>query len=122
MIYNLLSTIKNAHVLRKQQISIPNTKLNYNICHLLVRQGFLKSLALDNQYILITFKYAWDGSPVFRSFNILSKTRVPVYFKKPTDFGERYQITVLSTNQGIYTKDECYQLGIGGKALFAIVL
>ena len=121
-ISNVLSKIQNANLLHKDNVFIYLTKFNKNLCDLLLRQGLIKSYKLHETEIEINLKYTWDDKVLFHSFKIISKKRVRKYQKKPLNFGEKSVITVISTNLGLKTLDECFQYGVGGEVLFYIYL
>ena len=48
-ISDVLTRIRNANLRKKARVFIPFTKISYQICQLLDKQGFIKSFKIKNK-------------------------------------------------------------------------
>jgi small subunit ribosomal protein S8 len=126
-IADMFSTIMNAQVVTKKQVSISIfSNLKFQILEILKREGFIldaKKKGKDpKKKILIDLKYNEDGSSALSSIKRISKPGRRVYVQytelKPVRSG--YGISIISTSKGLMTNKEAHKQKIGGEFIAEI--
>jgi small subunit ribosomal protein S8 len=124
-IADMLTRIRNAQAVRKEELVLPFSKIKYEIAKLLAREGFIESAdKVVNKFdeIKIILKYKEDGKPCIEHIKRISKPGQRIYVGKDSlpkilnDLG----IAVLSTSDGIMTNKKARRVQIGGELLFEI--
>lgn len=124
-IADMLTRIRNAQAVRKEELVLPFSKIKYEIAKLLVRENFIESAdKVANKFdeIKIVLKYEEDGKPCIEHIKRISKPGQRIYVGKDSlpkilnDLG----IAVLSTSDGIMTNKKARRVQVGGELLFEI--
>jgi len=124
-IADMLTRIRNAIAVRKQEVVIPFSKIKFEIAQILKKEGYIEKLEKkqDNfTQIRIGLKYSKDNGLVIQSLKRISKPGRRVYTGKDelprvlNDLG----IAIISTSQGLMTNREAKKRGIGGEVLCEI--
>ena len=121
-ISDMLTRIRNASQVRKDETRVPFSKLKFEIAKILSKEGFVgaieRSTGTGFGEIRIALKY--DGKePVIRSITRISKPGRRAYSKYDTlprvlsDNG----IAIVSTSQGLMTNKEARRRKLGGEVL-----
>jgi small subunit ribosomal protein S8 len=121
-IADLISRIKNGYQARKKIVLAPHSKIKENLCRILIKYGFLKSLKINKEkvgsVIELELKYNRKVSAV-TAIKIVSKPGLRVYCKA----GEIPRvkmgrgITVISTSAGLMTGKEAQKKNLGGEVI-----
>jgi len=122
----MLTTINNAQVVSKKQISVPYSEFNFKIVELLKREGYLLNIEkkgrVPNKKILIDLKYREDGIPMISKVRKVSKQGQRIYKTssdiKPVKSG--YGFSIVSTSKGLMTNKEARRNKIGGEIICEI--
>ncbi|MDD3284129.1 MAG: 30S ribosomal protein S8 [Patescibacteria group bacterium] len=125
-IADMLTRIRNAQAVKKQEVVFPFSKIKYEIAKLLVRENFIESAEKisENKFdqIKIVLKYKENGKPFVEHIKRISKPGQRVYINNGeipnvlNDLG----LAILSTSQGIMTNKKARRMQIGGELLFEI--
>src|SRR3989344_7898743 len=123
-ISNLLISLKNASAVGKPSVLVPNSKLKFEIADLLVKKGFLASVAKKGKKarsLEISLIYK-DGSPRVTGVKRVSKLSRRIYqgFKEIYPFKQGLGMKVFSTSKGIMSDMDAKKEKLGGEVLFAI--
>ena len=117
--------IRNAGAVRKEQVSLPYSKLKAAIADTLVEAGYLKSAAKRGKKIKKTLdvELAYEGAAHrIRGVRRLSKPGRRMYLGAddihPVKFGNG--TLILSTPAGIMTGEAARKQRVGGEQLFII--
>lgn len=122
----LISIINVALKTNKLYCSVPLTTTNIEIVFILLQEGYLYSIVLDedNKYnprILLKLKYHHNKS-VLKYIKLLSKPGKKHYITskklKALSSSHRHKKYILSTSKGIVSSEQALNEGIGGEALF----
>ena len=123
---DVLTQIRNAILVKKSSVLIPNTKINYQISRILEDEGFIQlvtAYALSSKYLMLYFKYKGrKKKPVLSNLRRISKPGRRIYanYKEiPTILGG-LGIIILSTSRGILTDSEARSYRVGGEVLCSI--
>ena len=124
-IADFITRLKNASAASRETVTVPFSKLIYEIAELLKRESFVAEVAKRGKkvkkFIDLNLSYA-EGEPSVHGAERVSRLSRRVYLKKseikPVKFGQG--ILVVSTPSGLKTDKEARKEGIGGEALFKI--
>lgn len=126
-ISDMLTRIRNAHMVKHQIVQIPSTKISLAIAEILKEEGYIEDFenySEDNKkYLLISLKYIGKSrKPVISKIERMSKPGLRVYSnsKELPRVLENLGIAIISTSKGVMTNQKAKELGIGGEVLFYI--
>jgi small subunit ribosomal protein S8 len=121
-ISDMLTRIRNAQAVAHQTVTIPFSKLKFNLAKVLEKEGLVGEVATRGRkarkIIEIKLKYE-KGIPVIQGLKRVSKPGRRIYIKKnelkPVRQG--YGLIIISTSQGLMTNKEAKKKGLGGEVL-----
>jgi len=121
-ISDMLTRIRNANALRHEQVKMPSSKMKVEISRILKDEGFIVDYKVKGNVkkeLVITLKYAQDGTRVISGLKKISKPglRVNVGSDKLPRVLKGLGIAIISTSQGVMTDAKARTLGIGGEVL-----
>lgn len=126
-IADMLTRIRNAHMVKHQIVQIPSTKMSLAIANILKEEGYIENfenyLEDNKKYLLISLKYIGQSrKPVISKIKRVSKPGLRVYSnsKELPRVLENLGIAIISTSKGVMTNLNAKKLGIGGEVLFYI--
>ena len=123
-IADLLSRIRNAHLVKHDRLDLPASKVKMEICRILKEQGYIEdyfSSADDpvKQTMRIVLKYNSEGDPAIRTLRRVSRPGRRVYRSadelKPVLNG--IGVGIVSTSSGLLTDGEARENRVGGEIL-----
>ncbi len=130
-IADMLTRIRNALAVRKQDVVLPMSKIKYEIAKILEREGWVykveviknknkKGITFDE--LRIVLKYKKSGKPAITSLKRISKPGLRVYVAKDNlpRVLNNMGIAIISTSQGLMTNKEARKNGIGGEVICEI--
>nr|YP_010744654.1 ribosomal protein S8 [Begonia grandis]WET58045.1 ribosomal protein S8 [Begonia grandis] len=125
-IANLITSIRNADMTRKEMVRIPSTNITENIVKILLREGFIENIRKhfkNNQnFLVLTLRHKRNRKGPFKSFLNLKQISRPGlriysnYQKIPRILGGM-GVVILSTSRGIMTDREARLEKMGGEIL-----
>jgi small subunit ribosomal protein S8 len=123
-ISDMLTRIRNAHMVKHQIVQIPETKMSLAIAEILKEEGYIEDFDtyVENgrKYLLISLKYIGQSrKPVISKIERISKPGLRIYAnsKKLPKVLDNLGIAILSTSKGVMTNLKAKELGIGGEVL-----
>ena len=129
-IADMLTRMRNALAVKKEEVVLPMSKIKYNIAKILEQDGWIlktevmKNSAKKNKFedLKIVLKYKKDGKPAIKNLKRISKPGLRVYVGKDNlpRVLNNYGIAVISTPQGIMTNKEANKKGLGGEIICEI--
>ena len=129
-VIDMLIRIKNAQMSKSEQVSLPLSKMKFEIANILKEEGFLNNVekrkkkgkkATEIDYLLLEVKYN-DGQGALNGVKLISKPSRKIYIKSKdiklirSGFG----ISVLSTPKGMMSSKEARKENLGGELLFEV--
>lgn len=125
MYYDLLVKIKNAEKARKETVTVPFSKFDFEVAKLLQGSGFVgavekKAVGRKNT-IEIELKYS-GTEPALSDFKVISKPsrRMYIGYRDLKPVKQSYGVAVLSTPAGVMTNKEARKNKVGGEYLFQV--
>lgn len=123
-ISDMLTRIRNAHMVKHQIVQIPSTKMSLAITAILKEEGYIQDFeqySEDNKnYVLISLKYTGKSrQPVICKIERVSKPGLRVYSssKELPKVLNNLGIAIVSTSKGVMTNLKAKEFGIGGEIL-----
>lgn len=123
-ISDMLTRIRNAHMVKHQIVQISATKMSIAIAKILKEEGFIEDFENyvedDRKYLLISLKYIGKSrNPVISKIERVSKPGLRVYSnsKELPRVLDNLGIAIMSTSKGVMTNLKAKELGIGGEVL-----
>jgi small subunit ribosomal protein S8 len=114
-----LIRIKNGYMASRTEVELTYSKLVLNLCTLLQKEGYIKSLEKqDERTLKVTLKY--DGrSPSLTDVKRVSKPGLRVYkgVKQLPRVLNGLGIAVISTPKGLMTDKQAKKEGVGGEVM-----
>lgn len=132
-IADMLTRIRNASAVKKEEIVLPMSKMKFNIAKILETKGWVGKVevikgdgkknsasAFDN--LKIALKYDKDGNPTITNLKKVSKPGLRIYRSKDElpKVLNNLGIAIISTSQGLMTNKEAQAKGVGGEVICEI--
>lgn len=124
-ISDMLTRIRNAQMVRKEEITLPYSKIKFSIAKILEVEGFIKKAEekKDGKFaeLRLMLKYE-DKKPVIKMIKRVSKPGNRVYAKSTemprvlSDLG----VAIVSTPNGLMTNKEARARHLGGEIICEI--
>jgi small subunit ribosomal protein S8 len=122
-IADMLTRLKNAALVRREQVLIPSSRMKLELMRILKEEGFVQDYDVTKDQpramIRVRLKYTPDHKPVLTDLKRVSKPGRRVYAGKKdipwvlSGLG----IAIVSTPQGIMTGREARRRGLGGEVI-----
>ena len=125
-IADMLTRIRNANRIYRQEVEIPYSKIKEGIAEKLKLEGFIKDYRVvertPQNAIIVQLKYGPDGELVIRKIMRVSTPGRRVYrsLKQLRKVLGGLGIMIVSTSKGILTDRECREKKAGGEILCTV--
>lgn len=113
-----LIRIKNGYLVSKKEIQIPYAKLQFNLCKLLSKGGYISEVGKKGNLITVTLKY--DGrTPSLSDVKRVSKPSLRVYkgYQDLPRVLNGLGVAIISTSKGLMTDKEARKKKLGGEVM-----
>jgi small subunit ribosomal protein S8 len=121
---DLLTRLRNAIMVNKEQVSVPYSKLKHSLANLLQEEGYVNHVQIINEddaprkSIIVDLKYV-NGTPAISGLRKVSKPGLRKYTR--AQYAPRVYsglgISVISTSQGLKTDRKARAEKVGGEIL-----
>ena len=125
-IADMLTRIRNAQSVNKEQVSIPASNLKSAIASVMQDEGYIDSFSIEgqesaNKMLVIKLKY-FDDQPVIESLDRISKPSLRYYAGKDDmpSIMNGLGIVIVSTPKGVMTGQAAKAQNIGGEVLCSV--
>lgn len=120
-IADLLTRIRNANVVYRDQVEVPASKMKVALAGILKEEGFIRDFYVDEKQgvIRIFMRYGPNRTRVIRGLRRVSTPGRRVYRGKealPRVLGG-LGVAIVSTPKGLLTDKRARQEGVGGEVL-----
>ncbi|GGP15470.1 MULTISPECIES: 30S ribosomal protein S8 [Oceanobacillus] len=122
-IADMLTRIRNANMVKHEQLELPASKIKKEIADILKREGFVKDYELveDNKQgiLRIFLKYSANEDRVITGIKRISKPGLRVYAKanEVPRVLNGLGIAIVSTSNGMLSDKEARSQAVGGEVL-----
>ncbi len=121
-ISDMLTRIRNAQTISKNEVSIPSSNLKASLARVLKEEGYVTDFRISGEggkpMLVITLKYH-DGKPVIDDIRRASRPGLRIYRGKddlPKVLGG-LGVAIISTPAGVMTDSAARAAGHGGEVL-----
>ena len=125
-IADMLTRIRNAQSINKEQVSIPSSNLKSAIASVMKDEGYITSFSIEgeesaNKTLVIKLKY-FDNQPVIESLDRISKPSMRYYAGKDDmpSVMNGLGIVIVSTPKGVMSGQAAKAQNIGGEVLCSV--
>ncbi|MBU1136876.1 30S ribosomal protein S8 [Patescibacteria group bacterium] len=121
-ISDMLTRIRNSQAVCHETVTIPFSKIKFEIAKVLEKEGFIDSVETKGKKVKKTIevglKYK-DGAPAIAAIKRVSKPGQRIYVKKNEvkSVREGYGISIISTSRGVMTNKEARENNLGGEVI-----
>ncbi len=125
-IADMLTRIRNAVEVKKNNVVIPASNLKREILNRMVEEGFITEVGFEEDgrqgLLIVHLKFDENGECVIDGLKRYSKEGRRVYVKSDEIPTERsgYGTVILSTSSGVLTDREAKKRGVGGEVLCSV--
>ena len=132
-ISDMLTRIRNASAVGKEDVVMPMSKIKFNIGRILEKEGWIlraesvkDSISEDKkiafEQLRLVLKYKKSGKSVINSIKRISKPGLRVYVNKNElpKVLNNLGIAIISTPSGLMTNKEARKSGVGGEVICEI--
>jgi small subunit ribosomal protein S8 len=122
-IADMLTRIRNAVMVRHDEVLVPSSKMKLAIAKILKEEGFISDYELVKEktykVIKIHLKYVDKNQPVLSRLERVSKPGLRVYadHSEIPRIAAGLGVAILSTSKGVMTGQQAWRLKIGGELL-----
>ncbi len=122
---DMLTRIRNAHMVDKKEVNIPASNLKTAIAEVMHKEGYIESFSVAGEaatkMLTIKLKY-YDDKPVIDSLQRISKPSLRVYVKSTEmpSVMNGLGIVIVSTPKGVMTGQNAAAKNVGGEVLCSI--
>lgn len=121
-IADFLVRLQNASMARKNEVSMPLSKMKQAMAEILAREGYIAEVGGKKNGTLSLLLLYKNGRPAIEGFKRISKPGRRMYMGvrdiRPVKRG--HGLLILSTPAGILSGKEAREKRVGGEALFEI--
>ena len=124
-IADMLTRIRNAQAVNKEQVSIPASNLKAAIASVMQDEGYITSFSIEgesaNKTLVIKLKY-FDNQPVIETLDRISKPSLRYYAGKDDmpSVMNGLGVVIVSTPKGVMTGQSAKAQNIGGEVLCSV--
>ncbi|MFB2578601.1 30S ribosomal protein S8 [Acinetobacter sp. c2-A9] len=119
---DMLTRVRNAQMAKKENVSMPSSKLKVAIANLLEQEGYISGVEVEQEGVkstlTLTLKY-FEGKPVVETIKRVSRPGLRQYRGKDElpSVKQGLGIAIISTSQGLMTDRAARTAGLGGEVL-----
>jgi small subunit ribosomal protein S8 len=124
-IADMLTRIRNAQMVEKQEVSIPASNLKTAIASVMQQEGYIDAFSIDGEKaaktLTIKLKY-YGNKPVIDTLKRISKPSLRVYVSSNDmpSVMNGLGIVIISTPKGVMTGQAASAQNVGGEVLCSV--
>jgi len=113
---NLLITLKNASLIKKEIVFIKNSHITLEIITLLYKEGIIQSFTNMGSQIKISLRYSFNKN-IFKNLKTFSNS-IDLKYSDICKISSKQNLIVISTSKGFLSCLDCKKYHLGGKLFF----
>lgn len=120
-IADMLTRIRNAHLALHKEVSVPRSKIKESIANILVDEGYVDNVSVEDRDIKIALKYV-GGRAVISGLKRISKPGRRVYVNAAgvPNVQNGLGICIVSTSKGVISGKNAKDQHVGGELICEI--
>ena len=120
-IADMLTRIRNAHLALHKEVSVPRSKIKESIANILVDEGYVDNVSVEDRDIKIALKYV-GGRAVISGLKRISKPGRRIYVNAAglPNVQNGLGICIVSTSKGVISGKSAKDQRIGGELICEI--
>ena len=120
-IADMLTRIRNAIMVRREEVVVPKSKMKAEIAKILVKEGYVETIEEidEGKTLKLVFKMTDGKQKVIQGLRRISKPGLRVY-SESKDLPKVLSglgIAIISTSKGLMTDKEAREKNLGGEVL-----
>lgn len=125
-IADMLTRLRNAQMVKKDEVLVPFSKLKFEIAKILKHENYIANVEKVEEanfpQLKIILKYNENKEPAISSIKRISKPGQRVYVgkNKIASVLDNFGIAIISTSAGLMVGKEAKRKGLGGEVLCEI--
>ncbi len=118
-IADMLTRIRNAHLALHKEVNVPRSKMKVALANILKQEGYIEDVILNDDNIVLSLKYAGNGSAAISGLRRVSTPgrRVYVGAREIPKVQNGLGICILSTSSGVMDGRTAQDKKTGGELL-----
>ncbi len=120
-IADMLTRIRNAHLALHKEVSVPRSKIKESIANILVDEGYVDNVSVEDRDIKIALKYV-GGRAVISGLKRISKPGRRIYVNAAgvPNVQNGLGICIVSTSKGVISGKNAKDQHVGGELICEI--
>jgi len=120
-IADMLTRIRNAHMALHKEVSVPRSKIKESIANILMDEGYVENVSVEDRDIKIGLKYV-GGKSVISGLKRISKPGRRIYVNAAgvPNVQNGLGICIVSTSKGVISGGNAKEQHIGGELICEI--
>lgn len=125
-IADMLTRIRNALLMKHEQVTVPYSKLKEAVLKIVSEAGFIKGYEVLGEaiqkHLVVQLKYAGDGKGVIANLKRVSKPSRRIFsaYEDLKPYRRGFGVQILSTSKGVLSDEEARRQKVGGEILMEI--
>lgn len=121
-IADMLTRVRNAQMVNKKEVRMPESKLKQAIARVLKDEGYISDFRQEGEgparQLVITLKY-FEGKPVIEHLSRVSRPGLRIYMGKADlpQVKNGLGIAIVSTSKGVMSSRAARRIGEGGEII-----
>ena len=123
---DLLTRIRNANLMRHEQVTIPYSKLKEAVVKILVQEAFVRSYEVvgekTKKSLAVSLKYSASGEPTITMLRKMSRPGRRLFSgcEEMKPYRDGMGLKIISTSKGVLSDNEARKLKVGGEILVEV--
>ena len=124
-IADMLTRVRNAQMVNKKEVRMPESKLKQAIARVLKEEGYINDFRQEGEgparELVIVLKY-FEGKPVIEHLSRVSRPGLRIYMGKADlpQVKNGLGIAIVSTSKGVMSSRAARRIGEGGEIIFLV--
>lgn len=117
-IANMITTIKNGYMTKKEVVVVPFSKFRQNVAKALENEGFIGKVQKEEGKLSITLTYT-DNEPKIHEIKKVSKSGLRIYTKskKIKSLKGGRGVFIVTTPKGVMSGTDAKKKNLGGEVI-----
>jgi len=125
-IADMLTRMRNALMMRHEQVNVPHSRLKEGVLKILKQEGFINGYEVlgekTKKMLVVQLKYTSDGKAVITTLRKISKPGRRSFsgYENFKSYREGMGLKILTTSKGLLSDHEARKQKVGGEILVEV--